>query len=86
MKSYNGFMDDDNLKIPNNKRARVVLIRSKLSSQNQTLWAVIESENIIGLDPGSVISAQDIVNLHAIPELDVILKDISALEKLAFQL
>lgn len=75
-------MEDQSLKIPKDKKGKVILIKSKLSSQNQNLWAVVESENVIGLDPGSIISEQDIINLHAIPDLNVILKDRSILEKL----
>lgn len=70
------------IKIPNDKKGRVTLVKSKLSSYNNTLWAVVESENVIGLDPGSVIPDQDIVNLHMIPELTVILKDSSILDKM----
>ena len=70
------------IKIPNGKTGKVVLIKSKLSSYNNDLWAVVESENVIGLDPGSVVPEQDIVNLHAIPELTVILKDTSVLSKI----
>lgn len=73
---------DDKIRIPPNKRGKVVLIKSRLSSYNQDLWVVVESENVIGLDPGSIVPKNDLLNLHAIPDIDVILKDISALEKI----
>lgn len=73
---------DPTIRIPNGKTGKVVLVKSKLSSYNNNLWAVIESENLIGLDPGSVIPEQDIINLHIIPELSVVLKDTSVLDKI----
>lgn len=71
-----------NIQIPKDKKAYIKLRKSGLSSYSHNIWVVVGCQNIMGILPGTMIPESDIMNLHAISDLDIILEDNSVLEKL----
>lgn len=69
------------ISVPKDKKAQIFLIKSKLSTYHDQIWVVVKCVNLIGLNPGTIIPEQDIMNLHGIQNVDVILEDTSSLER-----
>jgi hypothetical protein len=66
--------NEANLSIPSGKKAKIVLQKSNLVTYNEHIWVVTKCKNLMGLNPGTIIPEQDIINLQTIPDLNVVLK------------
>ena len=71
-----------NIQIPEGKKAYIKLKKSGLSTYSNNVWIITSCQNVIGISPGTMVPEQDILNLHSIPDLDIILEDNLMLEKI----